>query len=122
MEKDAPGGDKGLHAPVEFRLIQLLGGFLQVELLTLQPGGGGKDAVLGQGARHLGGRPGGLLHHQVFQPLEVGAARVAGKPGDGGVREAQPLGQLADGGEEEGVGVGVDVVQNFLLRPGQFPG
>ena len=47
---------------------------------------------------------------------------MAGEPGDGGIREAQPLGQLPDGGEEKGVGVGVDVVQDFLLRPGQLSG
>ena len=122
MEKDLPGPGQGLHRPAKFRLVQLLGGLLQIELLPLQPGGGGEGPVLGQGTGHLGRGAGGLLHHHGFQLLEVGTAHMAGKAGDGGVGEFQPPCQLADGGKQKGVGVGVDVVEDLLLRPGQLPG
>src|SRR5699024_6027403 len=41
---------------------------------------------------------------------------------EGRVREAQLLGQLANGQVEKAVHIGVDVVQDFLLRPGELPG
>lgn len=94
MHQDLARGDQSFHAPFKFRLIQLPGGFLQVELLPFQPGGRRKNTILGQSPGHLGGRAGGLLHHQGFEPLEIRAARVTGKPGDRGIGNPQALGQL----------------------------
>ena len=99
MQEDLPCSGQSFHTPVKFRLIQLFSGFLQIELLALQPGGRRKDAVLGQSPCHLGGGTGGLFHHQSFQPLKVRTACVAGKPGDCGIRKPQALGQLPDGGK-----------------------
>ena len=87
---------------------------------------GGEPLPLSQCGCQLHRRAGRLFQHHGFQRLEVPAAHMAGKPGDRGVGDLQPLGQLPDGGEQEGVCVGVcvgvDIIQDLLLRPGQFPG
>ena len=70
MEKDAPGGDKGLHAPVKFRLIQLPGGFLQVELLPLQPGSGGKTPSWDRVPAILAAGPAACSTTRFFSPLK----------------------------------------------------
>ena len=97
MEIDASCANQRFHAPVELIRLQLLCGFLQIELLPFQPRGGGKSAVLRQSLCHLGGGAGGLFHHSGFQFFEVGAAHMPGKSGDGRVREFQTLGKLPDG-------------------------
>ena len=96
------GGTEGLHRPVKFPGGELLYGRLQVRPLPLQPGLWRKTRSLTECGRQLYRRAGRLLQHQRFQRLEVPAAHMAGKPGDRGVGDLQPLGQLPDGGEQEG--------------------
>ena len=99
VDVDASGGTEGLHSPAEHFSVQQLGGLAQVFLLPLQPGGERKALRLLDGARHLGGRPGGLLQNQTFQRLIVLASRVPGETGHGGVGQLQALRQLPDGQE-----------------------
>ena len=122
MKKHPPGRTESLHRPVKFPGGELLYGLLQVCPLPLQPGLGGEMIPLTERGRQLYRRAGRLLQHQRFQRLEVPATHMAGEAGDRGVGELQPLGQLADGRKQESIRVGVDIVQDLLLRPGQFPG
>ena len=122
MDEYPPGRTESLHRPVKFPGGELLYGRLQVRPLPLQPGLWGKTRSLTECGRQLYRRAGRLLQHQRFQRLEVPAAHMAGEAGDRGVGELQPLGQLPDGRKQEGIRVGVDIIQDLLLRPGQFPG
>lgn len=122
VKKHPPGRTESLHRPVKFPGGELLYGLLQVCPLPLQPGLGGEMIPLTERGRQLYRRAGRLLQHQRFQRLEVPATHMAGEAGDRGVGELQPLGQLADGRKQESIRVGVDIVQDLLLRPGQFPG
>ena len=121
MDEYPLGGTEGLHRPVKFPGGELLYGRLQVRPLPLQPGLWGKTRSLTECGRQLYRRARRLLQHQRFQRLEVPAAHMAGEAGDRGVGELQPLRQLPNGRKQEGICVGVDIIQDLLLRPGQFP-
>ena len=121
MDEYPLGGTEGLHRPVKFPGGELLYGRLQVRPLPLQPGLWGKTRSLTECGRQLYRRARRLLQHQRFQRLEVPAAHMAGEAGDRGVGELQPLRQLPNGRKQEGICVGVDIIQDLLLRPGQLP-